>query len=355
MTVCENPMLGGDMHLRASTLDDLLQKVFHKIVKSKVRLTATKGPNSEISGVCLELTQPRARLSRSESKGTIYSCIGEFLWYASKSNNADHMIYYLNEYKKYCEEDGTVWGAYGPRIFGGSPSQYEIVFDILKRKNTSRQAVIQIFDKKDVIAEHLDIPCTCTLQFMIRDDFLNLIVHMRSNDAYWGLPHDVFSFTMIQEILANHLGVKLGNYKHFVGSLHVYDSVQDRVARYLGEGMQSTAAMPAMPAGDPWHEIEILLEIEKMLRTKGLSSVDDAIEMAASLQPYWADMARLLAIFALTRPNDKQRDRLRRVVELQSCMSSPYYKTYIRKKRNALVRAQEQASLLDASNFGGDE
>ena len=37
-----------------------------------------------------------------------------------------------------------------------------------------------------------------------------LVVHMRSNDVFMGFPHDVFAFTMIQEILANDLGVKLG-------------------------------------------------------------------------------------------------------------------------------------------------
>ena len=45
----------------ATTLDDLLSKVFPAILKSKVKLTATKGANTELSGVCLELSQPRAR------------------------------------------------------------------------------------------------------------------------------------------------------------------------------------------------------------------------------------------------------------------------------------------------------
>lgn len=336
------------MHLKAATLDDLLAQVFRAILKSKVRLTATKGANSEISGVCLELSQPRARLSRTEAKGTIYSCIGEFLWYAAKSDEVEQMTYYLPGYKKYAEPDGTVWGAYGPRLFGGHPSQYQTVVETLKAKATSRQAVIQLFDRVDILEPHADVPCTCTLQFLLRNGLLHLIVHMRSNDAYWGLPHDVFAFTMLQEVLANQLGVKLGNYKHLVGSLHVYDDFRARVDQYLNEGLQSTAAMPAMPPGDPWSEIETLIAIEALLRTEGVPGVDTAIEMAASLSPYWADLARLLAIFALTRPGDGQFERLRGVVDIQNQMSESYYRTYIRRRQRAVEREQAQPSLLDA-------
>lgn len=38
---------------------------------------------------------------------------------------------------------------------------------------------------------------------------------MRSNDAYLGFPHDVFFFTMIQELVARSLGIRVGDYHHF--------------------------------------------------------------------------------------------------------------------------------------------
>ena len=84
------------MHLKAATLDDLLSKVFEKLLKSKTRLSATKGDNVEISGAVLELTQPRSRLSRTDAKGTIFSCLGEFLWYVSCSNESEQMEYYIS-------------------------------------------------------------------------------------------------------------------------------------------------------------------------------------------------------------------------------------------------------------------
>src|ERR1043165_8344585 len=90
-------------------------------------------------------------------------------------------------------------------------------------RSPSRKAVIQLFNAEDISEDHEDVPCTCTLQFLLRKAGLDLFVSMRSNDAYRGLPHDVFAFTMLQEILARDLGKPVGRYKHAAGSLHLYE------------------------------------------------------------------------------------------------------------------------------------
>jgi thymidylate synthase len=169
---------------------------------------------------------------------------------------------------------------------------------------------------------------------------------MRSNDAYWGLPHDVFAFTMIQEIVANELGYKLGSYKHLVGSLHLYDSSREDVGLFLGEGVQPTSAMPSMSPGRQWPDINVVFAQEALLRLKGPSGVEGALQATTSLTPFWADMVRLLAIYALTKGSRGEPDRLRQVVKLQNEMSSSYYRTYIRKRTRVVERKFEQLNLI---------
>ena len=43
---------------------------------------------------------------------------------------------------------------------------------------------------------------------MIRSGQMDMITYMRSNDVFLGLPHDIFAFTMIQEIMARTLSVE---------------------------------------------------------------------------------------------------------------------------------------------------
>jgi thymidylate synthase len=333
------------MHLKAATLDDLLEQAFRLLLKSKMGVVASKGSTVEVHGIVLELTRPRARLSRTDTKGHVFSGFGEFLWYISASNRLDLIRYYISRYDQWAEADGTVWGAYGPRIFGGERSQYEIVRQILVDRQTSRQAVIQLFDQRDIQEQRKDTPCTCTMQFLVRDGLLNLVVHMRSNDIYKGLPHDVFAFTMIQEILARDLGVALGSYKHMVGSFHLYDEDRPKVGRYLDEGFQPTREMPEMPAGSQWNDIQEIFKVEAAIRTSDRSAIPAILERTQQLSTYWSDVAKLLAIYRLTKTADGARDALRQVVEIRRTMSTQYYALYIRKKVSRLDRAVAQLEL----------
>ena len=71
--------------------------------------------------------------------------------------------------------------------------------------------MIQLFNAEDISSEHKEVPCTTTMQFFQRDGRLHMAATLRSNDAYKGVPHDVFCFTMLQEMIACQLGVELGD------------------------------------------------------------------------------------------------------------------------------------------------
>src|SRR6266702_4047727 len=94
--------------LIAETLDDLLLMVYPKILQNGQRVKASKGWNKELCGVVLELKNPLARLSRTETKGTVFSCLGETLWYLAGSNELEFIKYYINIYGRFAESDGTV-------------------------------------------------------------------------------------------------------------------------------------------------------------------------------------------------------------------------------------------------------
>lgn len=116
--------------------------------------------------------------------------------------------------------DGEVLhGAYGPRI---RPQMRNLLTRL--GAHETRQAVLTIWDPAvDNTADvRKDLPCTIALQYLVRDGKLNATTYMRSNDAWLGLPYDVFQFTQLQWSIANALGLVAGTYRHVVGSLHIY-------------------------------------------------------------------------------------------------------------------------------------
>jgi thymidylate synthase len=243
------------------------------------------------------------------------------------TNDVEFISYYIADYRQYADGD-VVFGGYGPRLLNWRGlNQLENITAILKKRPDSRKAVIQLFDAGDIVVEHNDVPCTCTLQFMIREDALQLFVNMRSNDVFLGLPHDVFCFTMLQEIVARALSVEIGTYKHAVGSLHLYERDKDAAQQFLDEGWQSTIAMPAMPAGNPWPAIEVLRNAESAIRAK-----DQFKETALSgLDPYWADLVRLLQIFRCLKDRDVEGIKVQR-----GKMSSDVYNLFIDQRLSQL-------------------
>jgi thymidylate synthase len=137
------------------------------------------------------------------------------------------------------------------------------------------------------------------MQFHRRGSVLHMSVTMRSNDAYLGLPHDVFCFTMLQELVAAELALELGEYIHMVGSMHLYDWDKDKAERYRREGFQRAAEMPPMPQSEPLRKIDELLAFERRVRD------GHAVDPDAELRdPYWADLGRLVQINFAGQNND---------------------------------------------------
>jgi thymidylate synthase len=282
------------MFISQETLDDALLEAYPALLKrSTDTVVATRGETAEMIGALIEITNPRARLSRSETRGKLFSSLGELLWYLSKDNRLDFIEPYVSRYRDETEDGKTVYGGYGPRLFGQSgPDQVASVIKLLQQRPSSRRAVMQIFDGEDIATEHKEVPCTTTLQFFVRDERVEMVVTMRSNDAYFGLPHDVFCFTMLQEIIARTLGRDVGAYRHFAGSLHLYKNRWEDAQHFVDEGYQQKIAMPEMPLGDPWPAIAIVLEAEKRVRSGEIFEAS-----SLGVQDYWSDLVRIIQIF----------------------------------------------------------
>ena len=318
------------------TLDDALRGVITELLRSGDHTNPSKGAALELRGVSIKIDNPRSRLSRTVSRGKLFSCLGEFLWYLTKGNDLAFIEYYIPSYATSVGDNThpthIVPAGYGPRLFAWDGlNQFENAATILREKRDSRQAVIQIFDRADISPDNQGVPCTCTLQFLLRNDALHMVTYMRSNDAHIGLPHDVFSFTMLQEILAQRLSVELGSYTHMVGSLHLYERDQLAAQTFLTEGWQSTNdPMPNMPPGDPTASLNAVLAAEHAIRSG--QSLD--LQTYVQLEPYWIDLIRLLQVFRAYRDNN-----LQGISHLRQHMSSPIYDSYIGEKSIQLSTA----------------
>lgn len=182
--------------------------------------------SKEIKNMSIKITNPKKRLLTFPfRKISLPFAFGEFLWYLSGRNDVEMMEYYSRRMRSFSDDGVTLNSAYGYRIFGNHPQlpfdQWEEAVNKLRKDPNTRQAVIHLHTPNNKPTK--DEVCTLSLQFMIRENKLDMFVNMRSNDIVWGFTYDVFSFTTFQELMANELGVELGEYHHNATSMHIYD------------------------------------------------------------------------------------------------------------------------------------
>lgn len=119
-------------------------------------------------------------------------------------------------------DGGAFHGAYGPRVL----PQLEAAVAKLQADRDTRQALMTVwnplYDLYGAAVPH-DVPCTALIQFLIRGNKLIQHTTMRSNDAWWGTPHDWGQFTQLQLAVAHALDLEAGHYYHHVVSLHLYE------------------------------------------------------------------------------------------------------------------------------------
>lgn len=159
----------------------------------------------------------------------------EAYWILTGDNRLFTLLPHAPGIIRFSDDGRTLTGAYGPKVV----DQLWYVAKTLLRDVHSRQAVISIWRERPMDSK--DIPCTLSMQFLIRDDTLHTVVSMRSSDAWLGWPYDVFTFSMISSFVLLTLKsmnpeygrLDLGDLHLTAGSQHLYmkDEPKARIAR----------------------------------------------------------------------------------------------------------------------------
>lgn len=237
------------------------------------------------------LEDPNERLCTIPAREANYGfAVGEFLWYWQGRQDLDMMLYYNKRMKSFSDDGHTLHSAYGFRLRNGSDllgngcSQWENCVQTLLADSESRRAVMTIYSPYDmdraVEMGTKDVPCTLSLQFFIRNGYLDLHVIMRSNDMMWGLTYDLFSFTLFQECMMLYLQMRgmddlgLGRYHHTAGSMHIYDQHFEMARKIWTDTSVHSIETGRMPELTSLHMLNELCEDEESLRLEKIQSID---------------------------------------------------------------------------------
>ena len=205
----------------------------------------------------------------------------EFLWYLRADKYDTSICQYAKMWKNFINDDGSINSNYGQYLFGNGKQIYQVIKTLWVDKD-SRRACAVILQPYHLLTDGMkEIPCTCYLNFRIRDDKLNMSVHMRSQDAVIGFASDIPIFSYIHEMVyvylqSKYANLQLGRYYHHVNSFHIYEKHFDMVNDIISsEGEYNLIKTPPICS---LTEVEVLLNIYKGI------DVDDYIDYCAFLE-----------------------------------------------------------------------
>ena len=202
--------------------------------------TSRIGKIRDLGKVCITLSRDNFRMPLLLNRGfnPIFA-LCESAWILNGDNEVKPLLGYINNYSQYSDDGLTLNGAYGYRLinhFGFN--QIEKSIELLRQSPDTRRAVLQLWSTSDLGRQSNDIPCNTQVMLKIKDYRLNITVINRSNDAFLGIPYNIFVFFILQQYIASRLNIEIGTQSHFTDSLHLYErdmkSVEQIIERNTG-------------------------------------------------------------------------------------------------------------------------
>lgn len=211
---------------------------FNKIYKELLNilkdsnLITTRGLlTREIINYRFELQDPYNCLLDDQDKQYYEYSIKELFMFLKGSIDIWDMQKLSSFWSKIKNDDDTINSNYGHHIFHvknkDKVSQFEFCRHQLYIDKNTRKAVIPLNNIFSNYKSCKDQICTMYLQFLIRDNKLDMYCSMRSNDAIYGLKYDVVFFCFIHILmylmLKDVFDISLGSYHHHATSMHIYE------------------------------------------------------------------------------------------------------------------------------------
>lgn len=179
---------------------------------------------------------PAVTTKRLWMKGVVH----ELLWMLSGSTNIQYLLDNgVHIWDEWADAEGNLGPVYGKqwRSWSGHGEEIDQIKDLigsLKTNPDSRRHIVTAWNPSEVSKMALP-PCHCFFQFYIADNKLSCQLYQRSADMFLGVPFNIASYALLTHMVAQVVGVEVGDFIHTIGDAHIYsnhfEQVREQISR----------------------------------------------------------------------------------------------------------------------------
>jgi thymidylate synthase len=163
----------------------------------------------------------------------------ELLWFLRGDGNVN----WLHEngvtiWDEWADPSGDLGPIYGvqwrswPAPDGTHIDQLSGILDTLRNDPNSRRMVVSAWNV-GALPEMALPPCHAMFQFYVADGRLSCQLYQRSADLFLGVPFNIASYALLVHLVAQQVGLEVGDLVWTGGDCHIYDNHVNQVTEQL--------------------------------------------------------------------------------------------------------------------------
>ncbi|MGV3698180.1 thymidylate synthase [Flavobacterium sp.] len=281
---------------------EILHNILEKGIDIQAKKTLSTGSEKvtkDLWNYSIIIKNPTDRIVKSDlNKFNVAGAVSRFIWMMGANNRIKDIEFYWGKGVGNFSDDEIIMPGsnYGARMITPRPgmNQIESVINRLKDDPSTRRGAISIYHPEDAVRDSKDIPCAFGIFYTIRENKLNTTIIMRSNNASYLFPYNIFEFSLLSEVVANEVGVDLGELHFQAVSMHLYEANFEKALGVIKETQfkEYSFSNPIPKNNNSLEKIKKLIKLEADLRHASMGitieNVNSWIDLGKSeLDSYW--------------------------------------------------------------------
>ncbi|MBE8524774.1 thymidylate synthase [Amycolatopsis sp. H6(2020)] len=178
----------------------------------------------------------------------------ELLWFLRGDANVSWLREHgVTIWDEWAADDGDLGPVYGvqwrswPTPDGGHVDQIAEVLRTLRENPDSRRIIVSAWNVADIPRMALP-PCHAFFQFYVADGELSCQLYQRSADLFLGVPFNIASYALLTHMIAEQVGLRVGDFVWTGGDCHIYDNHVEQVRTQLARDARPFPVLGLKPA-----------------------------------------------------------------------------------------------------------